>query len=205
MFVAVSMHFPLMVVILWLVFATRDADRQVPFDSACFFNRRVHRDAFIVGDHDHDVLSQVLRPLALQQDVVDVLLLHGDLEPHVLVLQPAAQLEHELAHGLGRILVFVGPHHPIGIYVSTAALFGCRRLYQSLNLGDTFLRQDFQSFKLGRLEGLLNGVPEQVLFHLNDLLFGGSYWSCLLAVKGFRAHLLVLNIVRLPIVFDLFC
>lgn len=97
--VSVSLALPHIFRLLFLVLlAAGDVHRQVSFHTLGPLNWRVHRDVFVVRDDNNDVLREVLGPLALQQDVVDVLLLHGDFEAHVLVLHPAAQLKHELTH-----------------------------------------------------------------------------------------------------------
>lgn len=48
-----------------VVIATRDAHREVPLHTACLLDGRVHGDSIVIRDHDHDVLGQVLRTLAL--------------------------------------------------------------------------------------------------------------------------------------------
>lgn len=88
-------------------------------------------------------------------------------------MEPAAELEHELADGfraIRSIFAFIAPTRRLRLLlhmidIATASLFGrgrrcsSRRLYQSLDLGDTVLGQHFQALVLGRLKGLLNCIP----------------------------------------------
>jgi len=73
---------------LLLIFVARNTYAQVSLDASSLLYRRVfQRDlTAIVGDHDHNMLGQVLSALALQQNVVDILFLNCDFESLVLLL-----------------------------------------------------------------------------------------------------------------------
>ena len=75
-------------IILFFLFIARYAHAQITFHSLSFLIRRliIHLDGLVIRDHNHDVLGQILGTLALQQDIIDVFLLHCDFEALVLIL-----------------------------------------------------------------------------------------------------------------------
>ena len=81
-----------------ILLAAGRVDRKIAFGSLGFLDGRVHLQLRVVGNDHDDALGQVLSALALHQDVIDVLLLDGDLEALVHFLEVAAELHHELAH-----------------------------------------------------------------------------------------------------------
>ena len=121
------------------------------------------------------MLGKILRSLALQQNIIDVLLLHSDFEALVLLLEPLADVGQELGNGglFIRVLI-VRLLSKSGHVLFFFTLLRCMQ--------NAFLRQDLQAIELSLLHGSLQGHANTVALHLHH--FAAATGVHLAILKG---------------------